>query len=68
MSFQKIIKREVKKQGLSGYALGKLTKSKVSTRMIQAYLKGDYDMVGQRLEAVCKALGLELRPKKEKGR
>ena len=62
-SFREIVRREVARQGLSGYALAKRTGDAVSMRMIQAYLKGDFDMAGERLAAVCNALGLELRRK-----
>ena len=55
------MRREVARQGLSGYALAKRTGDAVSMRMIQAYLKGEFDMAGERLAAVCDALGLELR-------
>ena len=45
-SFQKIIQREVKRQGLSGYSLAKLVEPHVSMRMIQAYLAGHNDVLG----------------------
>ena len=64
MSFRKIIQRETKKQGISGYRLGQLVGPNVaSMRMIQMYLSGDADMTGERLTALCKALNLELRPR-----
>ena len=68
MSFRKIVQRETKKQGISGYRLAKMVGPEVaSARMIQAYLAGDADMTGERLTAICKALNLELRSRK-KGR
>lgn len=60
MSFRRIIVREAKRQGLSGYALAKLVKPPISMRAIQAYLSGDHDLSGERLARVCDALGLEL--------
>ena len=65
MSFRRIIQREAKKQGISGYRLGKMVGPEAaSTRLIQAYLAGQADMTGERLTAICKALNLELRPRK----
>ena len=69
-AFRDIIRREAKRQGLSGYALAKLVAPAVSRRMVQAYLAGTYDMTGEKLQAVCEALGLELRGRgrrKQKG-
>ena len=69
MSFRKIIQREAKKRGISGYRLAKMVGPEVaSMRMVQAYVAGDADMTGERLAAVCKALNLELRPRKRKAR
>ena len=56
-----MIKREAKRQGLSGYALAKLVEPLVSMRMVQAYLAGDNDMAGEKVAALCDVLGLELR-------
>ena len=68
MSFRRIIQRQVKQRGISGYRLAKMVGPEVaSMRMIQAYLAGEADMTGERLAAICKALGLELRTRK-KGR
>ena len=61
MSFREIIQREPKRQGLSGYALAKRVAPNLSMRMVQAYLSGSNDMVGERLALLCEALGLELR-------
>ena len=66
MSFRKTIKREVKKRGLSGYALAKLVQPHISTRMIQAYLSGQADMSGEQLALVCEALGLQLTPRRKR--
>ena len=68
MSFRKIVVREAKRRGLSGYALAKLVEPHVSMRMIQAYLAGDNDLVGERIAKLCEALDLELRPKRKEGR
>ena len=69
MSFRKIIRRETKKQGISGYRLAKMVGPEVaSMRMVQAYLAGEADMTGERLNAICKALNLELRPRRRKTR
>jgi transcriptional regulator with XRE-family HTH domain len=63
MSFQKTIKREAERQGLSGYRIGKL--SGVPIRTVQAYLAGDTDLAGRRIERIAQALGLKLRPARE---
>ena len=69
MSFRKIIQRETKKQGISGYRLAKMVGPGVaSMRLVQAYLAGQADMTGERLAAVCKALNLELGPRQRKSR
>ncbi len=69
MSFRKIIQREAKNQGISGYRLAKMVGPNVaSMRMIQMFLAGDADMTGERLTAICKALNLELRPRRRKSR
>jgi len=61
ISFQERIIREARRQGLSGYALAKLVKGKVSMRMVQHYLSGKRDMMGASVEVLARALGLELR-------
>jgi len=68
MSFHAIITREAKRQGLSGYRIGKL--SGVPIRTVQQYLAGETDLAGRRIERIAAALGLELRPvrRKRKGR
>lgn len=67
VSFREIVRREMKRQGLSGYRLAKL--ANLNLRGVQAYVAGERDMVGERLAKVCKALGLELKPKRRtKGR
>ena len=60
MEFRRIIEREAKRQGLSGYRIGKL--SGVPIRTVQAYLAGTTDLAGRRIEKIAAALGLELRP------
>lgn len=62
MSFRKIIQREVRRQGLSGYRIGKL--ADMSPRTIQSYLAGTRDLTGERLAQVCRVLGLTLQPKR----
>ena len=66
MSFRKIIGTEVTRQGLSGYRVAKL--SGIPMRTVQAYLAGSRDLTGERLARIVDALGLELRPKRRKGR
>ena len=66
MDFRKIIEREAKRQGLSGYRIGKL--SGVPIRTVQAYLAGTTDLAGRRIEKIAAALGLELRPVRPKRR
>jgi len=61
MSFRKTIQAEVKRQGLSGYRVGKL--AGVPMRTVQAYLAEDCDLSGERVARIAEALGLELRPK-----
>lgn len=65
MSFRRIIQSESKRQGLSGYRIAKL--SGVPMRTVQLYLAGDCDLVGERIDKIASALGLELRRKKSKG-
>lgn len=59
--FHAIIRQEAARQGLSGYALGKL--SGVPMRTVQGYLAGENDITAIRLEKIAEALGLALRPK-----
>ena len=62
MSFRKVILREVRRQGLSGYRLAKMTG--LSDRGVQMYLASDRDMTGERLSLIAAALGLELAPRR----
>jgi transcriptional regulator with XRE-family HTH domain len=62
MSFRKVIQAEVKRRGLSGYRVAKL--SGVPMRTVQAYLAEDCDLAGERIARIARALGLELRPKR----
>jgi transcriptional regulator with XRE-family HTH domain len=62
MGLQEIIQREARRQGLSGYRIAKL--SGVAMRTVQAYLAGDTDLAGRRIEKIAVVLGLELRPKR----
>ena len=67
MSFRKTIQAEVKRQGLSGYRVAKL--SGMPMRTVQAYLAEDCDLTGERVARIAEALGLELRAKRRwKGR
>ncbi len=58
MSFQELIRREAKRQGLSGYRISKL--SGIPMRTVQAYLAGDSDLAGRRIEKIARVLGLGL--------
>ncbi|MCH8805197.1 MAG: helix-turn-helix domain-containing protein [Planctomycetes bacterium] len=60
--FREIIRREVRRQKLSGYRIGKL--ADMPARTIQSYLAGTRDLTGERLAQVCRVLGLELQPKR----
>lgn len=64
-SFRQIIQEELSRRAWTGYRLGK--ESGVPIRSVQAYLAGQVDMSGGRLERLCDALGLELRPKRKPG-
>jgi len=59
MSFRRIIRAEVTRQGLSGYRVAQL--SGVPMRTVQAYLAGTRDLTGERVARIAEALGLELR-------
>lgn len=60
MTFREIIIGAARKQGLSGYALAKL--AGLPMRTVQAYLSGENDLAGGRIEKLAAALGLALRP------
>lgn len=64
MTLRDIIRREVARQGISGYRLGKL--SGLPIRTVQAYLAGSTDLIGERIEKMLAALALELRPRPRK--
>jgi transcriptional regulator with XRE-family HTH domain len=66
VSFRKVIQAEVKRQGLSGYRVAKV--SGVPMRTVQAYLAEDCDLTGERLAKIAEALGLELRPMRRRSR
>ncbi len=59
--FQETIRREAKRQKLSGYALAKLIGKGLSMRSVQMYLAGKHDLSGERVALIAKALGMELR-------
>lgn len=58
--FREMIVREMSRRGWSAYRLGK--QSGLSIRTTQQYVGGTCDLAGQRIELLCKALALELRP------
>lgn len=62
--FRKIIQKEVKRQGLSGYRIAQLTG--VPMRTVQHYLADGSDLGGEKVAKIAKVLGLELRPAKRK--
>lgn len=64
MSFRQTIKREAKRQGMSGYRLGKL--SGVPMRTVQRFLSGATDLTAENLEAIAKVLGLTLRASRQR--
>ena len=59
-SFQSTIVREAKRQKMSGYRIARL--AGMPMRTVQAYLAGDTDLAGRRIEMIAEVLGLELRP------
>lgn len=59
MSFRRIIQREVKRQGLSGYRIAQL--ASMPMRTVQAYLSGARDLTGERLARIAAVLGLGLK-------
>ncbi len=71
VSIRKTILREVKRRKLSGYRVAKMVeghKPSISMRMVQGYLRCEYDMTGDRLSVLLDVLDLELRPKRAKAR
>ncbi len=58
-NFRETIRREAKRRGLSGYALGKL--AGIPIRTVQDYLSESSDLAGRRLEKLCAVLNLGLR-------
>lgn len=65
-SFRQIIESEVERRGWSAYRLAK--EAGLPMRTVQAFMSGTCDLGMVRLEAVCRALGLELRPVKKGGK
>lgn len=63
--FRETIKREMTRREWSAYRLGQ--ESGVPIRTVQQYVSGGCDLLAERVELLCKALGLELRTK-QKGR
>jgi len=63
-SFRKVIKAEVKRQGLSGYKIAQLTG--IPMRSVQDYLSENHDMAGERLSEIARVLGLELHQKRRR--
>jgi transcriptional regulator with XRE-family HTH domain len=66
MSFQETIQREARRQGLSGYRIAKL--ADVPMRTVQAYLAGETDLAGRRIEKIAAVLKLELCPRRVRKR
>ncbi len=64
--FRKTIIAEMKRQGLSRYALAERVAYQVPRTCTYDYLAGRTDMAGERVAVLCKALGLTL--KQSKGR
>lgn len=62
-SFRDIILAELQRRDWSGYRLAQ--ECGVPARTIQRWLADDNDLTAARLELICKALGLELRPTKK---
>ncbi len=60
---QSTIQTEAERQGLSGYRIAKL--AGMPMRTVQAYLAGDTDLAGERIEKMMEVLGLEVRPAKK---
>lgn len=65
-SFQETIRREARRQRLSGYRIGKL--SGLPIRTVQNYLSGTSDLAGRRIEEIAKALGLVLARRRRQGK
>lgn len=57
--FRQTIKREMTRRDWSAYRLGR--ESGVPIRTVQQYVSGGCDLLAERVELLCKALGLELR-------
>ena len=67
INFRKEIQMEMKRRGLSAYALAKA--AGLSIRGVQWFLSGDRDITSRRLAVLLQALGFELkRPGKQKSR
>lgn len=65
-SFREIVLAELHRREWSGYRLAK--ESKVPMRTVQRWLAGENDLTATRMELICKALGLTLRPVKKGGK
>ena len=60
---------EIKRRGLSHYAVVQMVKGRIVERTLYGYLAGENDMAGARVAIVAEALGLELRRvRRRKGR
>jgi len=62
-TFQDIIVSEVQRRGWSGYRLAK--EAGLPMRAVQNYLAGRVDILAERLQVLCRVLGLELRQAKQ---
>lgn len=60
------IRQEIKKQGLTGYRLAKM--SEVSVTVICRFIKGERTLTLPTASKLVRALGLELKPARKKVR
>jgi transcriptional regulator with XRE-family HTH domain len=66
MGFRETIQREAKRRKLSGYRIATL--ADMPLRTVQAYMSGESDLAGRRIERIAAVLGLRLTRRKTKGR
>lgn len=59
--FRKTILNEMKRQGLSHYAVAERLADRIPRRTVYQYLSGKSDMTGERLAILCQELGLTLK-------
>ena len=63
MTIRNLIKKRLASYGWSAYRLGQ--ESGIPIRTVQGYLRGSRDMTGEKLEAIFKALDIEIKPKQK---